>query len=64
MQHSGENLEHSYKAFINSYILSTDGVSRNRALRASSNSSGFSSMYFSSLKKYKSEPLGTSLPDC
>lgn len=56
MQHSGENYAQSYSAFINSNIFSTEGVSRRRAFLASSNSSGFSSIYFSSLKKWRSEP--------
>ena len=56
MQHSDENCAQSYKAFMKSKIFSTEGDSRSNAMRALSNASGFSKMYFSSEKKNTSLP--------
>merc|ERR1711935_1009551 len=62
IQHSGENCAQSYRAFMNSEIDSMVGISLNNARRFSSYSSGFSSIYFSSEKKYISDFLFTAVP--
>lgn len=62
MQHSGENLAQSYSALIKSSIYSTVGVSLSRSILYLSNASGFSLMYFSSLKKKRSLYSGIYFP--
>ena len=49
-----ENLAQSYSAFMKSSICSTEGVSRNKEILYWSKASGFSLIYFSSLKKKRS----------
>ena len=57
---SYENYAQSKRAFMNSTMLSTEGVSRKSWMRSLSKASGFSLMYFSSEKKYRSESSGMS----
>ena len=49
-----ENLAQSYSALMKSNIYSTDGVSRSKEILYWSKASGFSLIYFSSVKKNKS----------